>query len=657
MPFEFVIFLIVIVGALLPLLFRPQVSRRWLRGVAMGSCFLAIVGGVLWSPGGMLPPQDSRPLHTREGKVLPERGFVSSNTCRSCHPGNYESWYSSFHRTMTQVVTPETVIADLGEVRHPYTDERYYLERRGDEFWVEMPDPAHETAESSENVTRVWRQLVMSTGSHHQQVYWYPNGWGRELHMFPFSFLKEERRWVPGSSVFLIPPGLPQSGRAWNGYCMKCHSTDGRAMYSNQFVQAARAGRNLRGEGQGPETRVAELGIGCEACHGPGEEHVKVNRNPIRRYVQRASKAADPSVVHPKRLNAKASAQICGQCHSINLSHTYDDEARWLTQGPVYRAGGDLDEAVYVLRPATVSESPMIRKLMQAHFVDLRQQFWPDGQIRLAGREYNGLIDSPCFEGGEFSCSSCHSMHDSDPDDQLAEGMGEDLACLQCHVSYEEKLVEHTHHLAESSGSRCYNCHMPFTTWGLMKGVRSHTVDSPSVAASVDFGRPNACNLCHLDKTLSWTADSLTEWYGTKPVELTEEQRTIAASLLWLLRGDAAQRALTASSMGWEAAQDISNRSWLPPFLALTLNDPYDVVRFVSARSLRTLSGYADFTYDFLWPQEKRVTAAQAAVDQWDTSPERTGSEVLVEANGNLRMEVIADLLRRRDNRPVELAE
>ena len=38
------------------------------------------------------------------------------------------------------------------------------------------------------------------------------------------------------------------------------------------------------------------------------------------------------------------------------------------------------------------------------------------------------------------------------------------------------------------------------------ESIRSHQVSSPSVAESLPpVGRPNACNLCHLDRTLAWT--------------------------------------------------------------------------------------------------------------------------------------------------------
>ena len=73
-------------------------------------------------------------------------------------------------------------------------------------------------------------------------------------------------------------------------------------------------------------------------------------------------------------------------------------------------------------------------------------------------------------------------MHQSPPVDQLAVGMETDEACLQCHTEFRGRIAEHTHHPVESAGSRCYNCHMPFTTYGLLKSVRSHLIDSPPIA-------------------------------------------------------------------------------------------------------------------------------------------------------------------------------
>lgn len=195
-----------------------------------------------------------------------------------------------------------------------------------------------------------------------------------------------------------------------------------------------------------------------------------------------------------------------------------------------------------------------------------------------------------------MGCLSCHAMHQpaDDPrvlrdwaNDQLKPGMAGDEGCLQCHALPD--IAVHTHHPPESSGSRCYNCHAPYTTYGLLKAIRTHLNTNPSVVTTLTTGRPNACNLCHLDKSLGWTADHLAQRYGAERPRLTEDQERIASSILHLLSGDARQRALIAWNMGWEPARHTSGSKWLSSFLAQLLEDPYDVVRYDAYHSLRKL--------------------------------------------------------------------
>ena len=99
----------------------------------------------------------------------------------------------------------------------------------------------------------------------------------------------------------------------------------------------------------------------------------------------------------------------------------------------------------------------------------------------------------------------------------------------------------------------------------------------------------------------------------------------------------------------------------LAPFLAQTLDNPYDVVRYISARSLRRLPGYNDFAYDFVAKPPQRARARQRALEAWraqsDRQAGRTGSEVLIDPDGSLRQNDIARLLSQRDDHPMELGE
>jgi hypothetical protein len=197
---------------------------------------------------------------------------------------------------------------------------------------------------------------------------------------------------------------------------------------------------------------------------------------------------------------------------------------------------------------------------------------------------------------------------------------------------------------------------MPYTTLGLLKAIRSHRIDSPHVATTVASGRPDACSLCHLDKPLAWTAERLTAWYGQPALALSDDDRAIAASLLWLLRGDAAQREVAAAAFGWPPARSVAGTSWMAPYLAILLDDPYAAVRFNAYRSLRSLPGFADVEYDYVGGPEARRDAARRALRIWRPD-DRRDPALLLASDGTLDVEAVDTQRRRRDDRPVSLAE
>jgi hypothetical protein len=195
---------------------------------------------------------------------------------------------------------------------------------------------------------------------------------------------------------------------------------------------------------------------------------------------------------------------------------------------------------------------------------------------------------------------------------------------------------------------------MPYTSYGLMRALRSHLVDVPTVTASVQTGRPNACNGCHLDRTLAWTAEHLRSWWGIETEALSDDDRSVAASVRWLLEGDAGQRALVAWAYGWAPARGASDSDWQAPHLAVLLEDPYTAVRYIAGRSLRSLPGFEDFEADFLAPPSQRTGDAARARATWN--PGRAAPAVLV-GPGGLDEAEQTGRLGRRDDRPVDLKE
>jgi predicted CXXCH cytochrome family protein len=487
---------------------------------------------------------------------------------------------------MTQAPTVDNVAAPElragGRLKLEHSGRIVELSTRGSELRVRLPDPGVTSAAPLGAYEASFRaaperevRVELLTGSHHQQAFWARGAREGELRALPVVYLIAEGRLIPRKEAFLTPPDEPEHAVRWNSNCIQCHAVAGAPAHDaarDVFASAA-----------------AELGIACEACHGQGAAHVRAMQNPLERY---AAHGQPPraGVVNPKRLSSERGSQVCGRCHSYFYPKREED---WWRQGFVtsYQPGDDLSRAQLLLDPERLGE-PDAPRLSE----DASSLFYADGTIRVAGREYNGLVRSPCYEHGHaerrLACTSCHSLHRSEPNDQLGVGMRSNRACTQCHEHLVENVSEHTHHAASSTGSLCYNCHMPQTTYALLGAVRSHRVDSPSFDARTR-DRPNACNLCHLDRSEAWAAERAASWYGSKP-RLTLDrpaafaQTSAPAGAVFALAGDAAVRAITAAALG-RLDGPAPARELRLQLLDELSRDDYAAVRFIAARSRANL--------------------------------------------------------------------
>jgi cytochrome c552 len=593
--------------------------------------------------------------------------YASSSTCEACHPDHYASWHRSFHRTMTQIAEPDRIVASFDDVRVDQVPGRpMSLRRRGRQLWAEFDDPDWNGRGGAP--PRIERRVVLTTGSHSQQIYWYATGHDRLVGQLPAIQLVNDRRWIPRRSATMHPSddAMYSETGAWNGVCVACHTTSGRPRLDEPIGSRPPTEQRV-------DTTAVEFGIACEACHGPSGDHARRNRSPLRRYALHLSGGHDPTTVQPLRLDPQRSSQVCGQCHSLWEFYDRAGERDANAHGLPYRPGDDLASSRFVVQPTRNLDTGPMKMLLQDDPRFVSDIFWSDGMVRATGREYNGLLESPCYKNAKdaqrtLTCFSCHAMHQSSDDrrpmaewadDQLSPRGVDDAACLQCHPSYRADVTAHTKHDRDSTGSRCYNCHMPYTTYGLLKTIRSHQISSPSVQATLETGRPNACNLCHLDKTLAWTSAYLARWYGAAAANLSDDDRTIASSLMTLLAGDAGQRAIVAQSMGWPPAQHTSGGGgWMAPYLALLLTDSYDAVRYIAGRSLRTLPGLEAFQYDFVARPAERAEARVRALQRWrESQTVRRDPALLVNADGTFDANVIDRLMRQRNNRRVYYRE
>ena len=147
----------------------------------------------------------------------------------------------------------------------------------------------------------------------------------------------------------------------------------------------------------------------------------------------------------------------------------------------------------------------------------------------------------------------------------------------------------------------------------------------------------------------------LVEWYGIPTVELSSEENKIAASLSWLLSGDAAQRALATWHMGWQSAWQVVGREWQTPFLAQLLDDPYASVRNVAFDSLQKLPAMDALEYSSFAPQIKRRRSILLAIELWrkEFHPSRNLSLASILFDHGLSKEKIEQLLNQQDKTSV----
>lgn len=589
---------------------RPTRIRGTVLGLLLGA---GAAAGWWWfdRPDSPVEPP-SRPLAER----------VTSTTCAECHRHEYDTWHRTYHRTMTRDATPETVKGDFADAVYQYQGLTTRLTREGDSFYMETVDPnwAALRARAGDNPVglpppaHVRLKVDRLVGSHWLQecLHRAPNG--RYVRL-PVLYHLGERRWIHSNGAFLAPDTpdfwAQSRGTTWNNTCLYCHNTE----------PSKNPVRGPGGAIEGFETSVTELGIACAACHGLGVEHVRKQQNA----------AADiGDVVHPAHLDVARRDDICARCHGalVPKPSAWDPE----THRDPFVPGQDLTR--FNFRFSSEAEQAVLSGRRRATSEPLRPEptdgrFWGDGTPLTTALEYNGMALSACYQKGQggLSCLSCHTMHGDEPNFLLKPKMATNEACYRCHEGYRAQLTEHTRHPAESAGSLCYNCHMPHQVYSLMTTHRSHRIEIPTVAGSVGTGKPHACNLCHLDKSLGWTRDRLAEWphHGGPAPELSTDEESISAAILALAEADARTRVMYAGALSNPAARAASGTDWFGPFLTRLLeNERYPAVRYLAHRGLRAAYGDAAAgPYDYLALPAERRAQLRALRAKYDADPLR----------------------------------
>ena len=442
------------------------------------------------------------PPDTAGGSKTPEKkqpDYAGSETCGHCHVDIYRQWRQSGMAKMLRPYEPQNVIGDFEEDNQFYLGDnvayrngtlqitpgaqhdpfaRMVLRGGRHYFVIRQSDGRWHTYPVDYTIGSKWQQAYATT---------LPNG---EIHVFPIQYSTVEKRWLNYWKVIDAPGSERADPQNWE-------KLDGTTSYLlNCAVCHTSQLRNTQGSGFSSGHLVfREPGIDCEMCHGPSARHVaSMTRGQF--YTQNA---LDPPVDF-HRISNRDFVAICAQCHMQSNEHQ----------------GGERGELNY---SSTGTFFLKNAALPLSEFT--RSAFFKDGRFTQATFIVEALERSQCFRKGQASCGTCHDPHGHGEASNLTSlklKEEPDRMCTGCHTQFENKVAaaNHTHHPSGSEASQCVSCHMPRIVDGMLMRVRSHQIDDiPNAEMTARFGQqesPNACLLCHTDKTVEWLKTQLNGW-------------------------------------------------------------------------------------------------------------------------------------------------
>ena len=523
--------------------------------------------------------------NARAGHV--DEGYLNSKTCISCHTDHYASWARTYHSRMTQEARLDSVQGDFErDNTFKYLGITARMEKRDGAFSMTLSFPDGRTQsypiERTVGSRRIEQYLTKQNGQYIR---------------LPLAYDLVNRRWMSLNGSFFYPDGdnYFQHQSQWDPNCVFCHNV--------------KAQPNFNERSRTFNTEVSELGIACGACHGAAASHAEEAASPLTRTLWRMSKDESKEIVQPMKLTPERSLMVCGHCHGQRVPEPFGRIQEIMGKGDPYNSGDDLSRYY----------KPVTRETKIGDY-SFANRFWSNGSPRLTAYEYQGVLRSRCYTAGDpknrINCLTCHTMHGGDPKGQITEENRTNKPCLACHEQYQPPaaLAAHTKHAADSAGSNCYTCHMPRVVYGVMAVHPTHEITIPSPQLTVTNAVPNACNQCHLDRSVNWAiSESKRLWperyASAEPgkdaqFDLPEGPRSLFA-------GDALARALAAEAMsgGGPVKPD---PQWAAPFLVEAFADNYPVVRYFAATGL-AVGPWKLAKPDYLAASEAR----QSYLNQW----------------------------------------
>ncbi|MGE5183237.1 MAG: hypothetical protein ACM31C_14305 [Acidobacteriota bacterium] len=465
--------------------------RAWLVAIAIaGACTRATPPP---SPSPSPSPATSTPTAPTGATNIARTDYVGPKVCGDCHPDQHAAWSQSLHRVMNaRASDPGAVIGDFSGARVAYAGGEARFVREGGDYVMIL----------ARGRARVRYRVTRTIGRRGLQEYvGIADGRDEEVRL-PFGWWPRNGGWYPQP---YFDPWLGDEANVdvyaevrepWAERCPWCHST-------YPFAQRIARASGPRGLGHGLEQLFAArpgsdrlavqeqvtTGISCESCHLGGRAHADDPDRASMHFVPRGAARREATPVLPakfadERRDASIVDAVCAQCHS----------------GP----------------------SPRLA----------------DGTALRNSSEAIDLGASPCRG---IKCTDCHEPHRADA--RADEGRSI-AACTHCHDALADRDAARAHAGQGHEHASCLDCHMPELVMGIDRFVRTHRIAVPLDRARLAEVAPNACNLCHLDRSLGWTLDALRDGWEVRLPPLGDVDT--AAGELWLASARPAFRLIAA---------------------------------------------------------------------------------------------------------------
>jgi Flp pilus assembly protein TadD len=528
--------------------------RARIAGIAV-VVVVAIVGVAIWTLRGEAPPAAPAAPATAS---LAEPHYVGGAQCASCHVQEHAAWQHSDHDLAMASAGEKSVLGNFANARFSYAGITSTFSRRDGKFYVNTDGPDGKLADY---------EIKYTFGVHPLQQYLIelPGGRKQALSIAWDSRAKSAggQRWFhlyPGQNIKAGDPlHWTGVGQNWNFQCAECHSTNLR--------------KNYDAKAETFNTTWAEINVSCEACHGPGSNHLAWANRQGDWQLHSSSKGLALALDERKGAAWTPVAATGNARRSVPRTTSREIDTCVRCHGRSSRIN---DDYVHGKPPLDTHRLAVLDDPF----------YWNDGQMRGEVYIWGSFAQSKMHAQG-VTCSDCHEPH------SLKLKAAGNAVCAQCHQPAKYDAVAHTHHQVGTPGAACTACHMPTTTYMQVDPRHDHSMRIPRPDLSVKVGAPNACNDCHTTRNAQWSADTIRRWTGRAPASFQNFAAVLHAgsvgapgardALLGVI-ADAAQPSIVRAS----ALERLGG--WLTPgtLAAVTraLNDPEPIVRLAAVEAL-----------------------------------------------------------------------